>query len=382
MIKTDLSTLKIHKLTKEQYDRELAAGRIDEHAIYLTPDEGIDLSILATKEELAKKADSSDVPTKTSELTNDCDFLDESIFSKHCWKRYPNPIYTFTDQSKSYSDYSGWIIAEGLPTRTFSYGKSISVTRDGVVLDDPTVVTWDYYKSTFDGEDHFYFTPDPNTIKDDLDVLGFPLYLQYETINDGFITLRLDGNTFGIDSSDTTTWKVTVSGSNVIYHIDVDRTPCEDVSLLFDDDPNKYPQTSGGVESDDGYTYYYLGKLGEQIGSSMQVCVGFYTGTGTSGSSNPNSLTFPFVPYEVSIQAERTGGGKSIVTMSRPSTLLRWYNQTSTGGSIEGDLELTWDGCNLSWYNSSFTYVVDGQLNTEGVMYKYMAKGGRELWDI
>ena len=39
MITENLSTLKIHKLTKEQYERELAAGRIDENALYLTPDE-------------------------------------------------------------------------------------------------------------------------------------------------------------------------------------------------------------------------------------------------------------------------------------------------------------------------------------------------------
>ena len=37
MITENLSTLKIHKLTQEQYDRELAAGRIDENALYLTP---------------------------------------------------------------------------------------------------------------------------------------------------------------------------------------------------------------------------------------------------------------------------------------------------------------------------------------------------------
>ena len=39
MITENLSTLKIHKLTQEQYDRELAAGRIDPNALYLTPDE-------------------------------------------------------------------------------------------------------------------------------------------------------------------------------------------------------------------------------------------------------------------------------------------------------------------------------------------------------
>lgn len=44
MIVNDLSTLKIHKLSQEQYDRELAAGRIDADAIYLTPDEGVEIA--------------------------------------------------------------------------------------------------------------------------------------------------------------------------------------------------------------------------------------------------------------------------------------------------------------------------------------------------
>jgi hypothetical protein len=39
-LKTEnLSTLKIHKLTQAQYDRELAAGNIDESALYLIPEE-------------------------------------------------------------------------------------------------------------------------------------------------------------------------------------------------------------------------------------------------------------------------------------------------------------------------------------------------------
>lgn len=40
----NLSTLKIHKLTKAQYDRELAAGRIDTDALYITPSEEDDFS--------------------------------------------------------------------------------------------------------------------------------------------------------------------------------------------------------------------------------------------------------------------------------------------------------------------------------------------------
>lgn len=57
MITENLSTLKIHKLSKAQYERELAAGNLDENAIYLTPDEEIDLSPYATIEQLNGKAD-------------------------------------------------------------------------------------------------------------------------------------------------------------------------------------------------------------------------------------------------------------------------------------------------------------------------------------
>ena len=38
MITENLSTLKIHKLSQEQYDRELENGNLDESALYLTPE--------------------------------------------------------------------------------------------------------------------------------------------------------------------------------------------------------------------------------------------------------------------------------------------------------------------------------------------------------
>lgn len=37
----NIPILQIHKLTQAQYDRELAAGNIDENALYLTPDEDL-----------------------------------------------------------------------------------------------------------------------------------------------------------------------------------------------------------------------------------------------------------------------------------------------------------------------------------------------------
>lgn len=44
MITENLSTLKIHKLTQAQYNRELNNGTLDEAALYLTPDEEISLT--------------------------------------------------------------------------------------------------------------------------------------------------------------------------------------------------------------------------------------------------------------------------------------------------------------------------------------------------
>ena len=45
MVTENISTLKIHRLTQEQYDRELAAGGLDEYALYLTPDDDINSTV-------------------------------------------------------------------------------------------------------------------------------------------------------------------------------------------------------------------------------------------------------------------------------------------------------------------------------------------------
>lgn len=56
-----LQTLKIHKLTQEEYDQALKNGTLDENALYLTPNEAADLSGYATIEALERKANLSDL---------------------------------------------------------------------------------------------------------------------------------------------------------------------------------------------------------------------------------------------------------------------------------------------------------------------------------
>lgn len=53
MITQNLPTLKIHQLTDEQYKRVKESEDYDPNALYLTPDEVINLSNYVTKEEMA-----------------------------------------------------------------------------------------------------------------------------------------------------------------------------------------------------------------------------------------------------------------------------------------------------------------------------------------
>lgn len=61
MITENLSTLKIHKLTQAQYNRELDAGNIDPNALYLTPDEATNIEIDTTLTQSGMAADSKAV---------------------------------------------------------------------------------------------------------------------------------------------------------------------------------------------------------------------------------------------------------------------------------------------------------------------------------
>lgn len=89
MITENLSTLKIYKLTQEQYDKRLEEGTIDENALYLTPYEAIDssdidLSRYATIELLDEKANISHIHSiaDINELQSILDTLNQNISVK------------------------------------------------------------------------------------------------------------------------------------------------------------------------------------------------------------------------------------------------------------------------------------------------------------
>ena len=102
----NLSTLKIHKLTQAQYDRELAAGRIDENALYLTPDEEVDLSGYALKTEVADKEHSHNSIVETNNNTDQNFWCGTKAEYDAIDVKDANTIYVVTDENGGVSSSS------------------------------------------------------------------------------------------------------------------------------------------------------------------------------------------------------------------------------------------------------------------------------------
>lgn len=104
------------------------------------------------------------------------------------------------------------------------------------------------------------------------------------------------------------------------------------------------------------------GTLDQVMGFPAQVYAGSYVGTGTYGSSNPNTLTFPFEPKVVILF---TGGDFAILMAPNPAA---FGINTATGWAIT----VSWSGMSVSWYHqSSAPY----QFNQDSIEYNYAAIG-------
>lgn len=129
-----------------------------------------------------------------------------------------------------------------------------------------------------------------------------------------------------------------------------------------------------------GTTIEYLGKLGDKA----RVQVLSYVGTGTYGSSNPNSLTFDFVPKVVIFLVGYYVSGNSVlcyldseyyrdsrvVVMS--AVKVDKYTPVGFGLSLQAWAKKTPDGKTIFWYNTSNQEV---QANISGVRYHFLALG-------
>ena len=117
-----------------------------------------------------------------------------------------------------------------------------------------------------------------------------------------------------------------------------------------------------------GTTIEYLGVLGDKT----SIETGSYVGTGTSGSGNPNTLTFGFEPKFVHIQSYSIGNGDS--TGYGFAFFLSGTRGFTIGPSSSNDLfhlNAKFNKNILSWYQAN-EYA---QLNEKNVKYFFAALG-------
>lgn len=135
-------------------------------------------------------------------------------------------------------------------------------------------------------------------------------------------------------------------------------------------DRSAYPDS--GVH--DGYEYQYLGVPFENAVNTTKIATGTYTGTGTYGSSNPNSLTFDFSPKIVFFgrvvpSSGYWGYGSAIMVKQGDGN----SNYTFVGGTGSASkVSYVFNGKTIEWYSSGDQ---DHQLNTAGTTYSYLALG-------
>lgn len=99
-----------------------------------------------------------------------------------------------------------------------------------------------------------------------------------------------------------------------------------------------------------------------------KIETGSYTGTGTYGESNSNSLTFGFVPKMVIVQPKSQGTYSSYSRFIALNGMTR-VNTGGDAGNSDYVAYILWDENTFSWYSGS----TSGQMNVSDREYFYIA---------
>ena len=123
---------------------------------------------------------------------------------------------------------------------------------------------------------------------------------------------------------------------------------------------NKVQLVTGYAAIPAGTTIEYLGKLGDKV----RVQVVSYVGTGTYGSSNPNSLTLDFAPKAIMVR-DNDKGTRFLEAIYGMEFAVVEYSD----GSF---VSMIWNKKTVSWYSSDDSYY---QMNLNGTKYYAVAIG-------
>lgn len=200
--------------------------------------------------------------------------------------------------------------------------------------------------------------------------------------DDGVVSLsKVDSSvtTNGGSSNAVSTFSVLKGKyATFVYSINAgnDKADLQDMVVFFPSDAvfsqvsdhvvvDRYQPVTGYAAIPAGTTIEYLGKLGDKA----RVQVVSYVGTGTYGSSNPNSLTFDFVP--------------KVILIYRPAknyndyyhNCMFLFNGVNTGITLaygSGFNNVAWNNKKVSWYSDGAS---ENQMSVSGQKYYAAAIG-------
>lgn len=254
------------------------------------------------------------------------------------WKKWKWNLNIKKDEP----DPSGVIWTE-IPYNDYVYiaqFSSVQVVRDGTYTGVPTQI---FHKRR---QDYFYFPPRyyySSAFKTRQEAENAPpvWYGGYNTeggVDVGIAHIGYSGNYLTLQNL------VLLS----------DRTTKTDESMVSSTNSNAYPDSD--LPSTDGYFY----KLETVVDSPVfgQVYSSFYTGTGTYGRDNPNTITFTGKPQLIFIQLDNYN-----------SQFLNPVGAWAMSGNDKQNLTVTWGNNQVSWYSSDGTAM---QGNINGDIYRFM----------
>lgn len=136
---------------------------------------------------------------------------------------------------------------------------------------------------------------------------------------------------------------------------------------------NAYPQN--GVIENERYSF-----RGRPQYFDTRIAAGTYTGTGTFGPNNKNSLTFPFNPEVLFIMTTATSAPSGLegwLAMFTPGNYT-WLGNVNSGSvimNVDNNLKGAWGDTVQWWADNGSLSSSKTQMNVSGVVYKYVAIG-------
>lgn len=277
-------------------------------------------------------------------------------FNLHWWMAngYIAPYYTL---GESYEDEVGRGGTAG--TYSIQYSDSISVNDSGdVSLDNPTSIE---IETDFSGQHADKFNQIPT---------GF--FVTSPDFRNGSTVYQKSGDAY--ETYVSKVWYTYLPLTSVVGHPAI----LSGESYVYSTERDAYPD-DGNV----GETYYkYVGVPYENFTHMpVKIEAGSYVGTGTYGSSNPNTLTFSFAPKLVVISGTATNqftDSLALISGNTKTGAMGYNNLSSGSGVFAGGIRVSWNKNSVSWYvddisNSNFSEHI--QKNLEGQEYYYVALG-------